>query len=83
MGIIEGYQNIHLLKIFKKRIAYGSAGFPLNISWQKYEKGICPVAEKLHNKTFLGLELCLFDINSKDINFIANCFKNVWHKLKI
>tara|TARA_B100000989_G_C19497686_1_gene452813 strand:- start:171 stop:1388 length:1218 start_codon:yes stop_codon:yes gene_type:complete len=83
IGIIEGYQNIHLLKIFKKRIAYGSAGFPLNVSWQKYEKGICPVAEKLHNKTFLGLELCLFDFNSKDINFIANCFKNVWHKLKI
>lgn len=83
VGIVEGYQNIHLLKIFKKRIAYGSRGFPLNISWQKYKKGICPVAEKLHDKTFLTLELCLFDINLKDINFIENCFKNVWLKLKI
>ena len=81
-GLIEGYQNIHLLEIFKKRVAYGTKGFPINKSWQKYKKGLCPVAEKLHEKNFIGLELCLFELREKDIIFITKCFRNVWKKYK-
>ena len=31
-GIAAGYQNVHLLPLFQKKIAYGSKGFPWNFS---------------------------------------------------
>ena len=55
-GLTNGYQNIHLLPMYQNKIAYGSNGFPWNSEICKreisYEEGICPVAEKLHSKTF-------------------------------
>ena len=55
-GVMEGYTNLHLLPLFQK-IAYGSKGFPWNSDICKrnvnYDRGICPVAEELHEKTFL------------------------------
>ena len=84
-GLMRGYVNLHLLPTFKNKIAYGSKGFPWtyensrqNIS---YEKGICPVAEKLHEQTFLGLEICDFDLSDNDIEKIGLAFKKVWANL--
>ena len=55
-GLAEGYTNIHLLPMYQKKIAYGSKGFPWTAAICKrdvsYAKGICPVAEELHDKTF-------------------------------
>ena len=33
-----------------------------------YKKGICKVVEKLHDKSFISLEVCLYDLNLKSIN---------------
>ena len=61
-GLIGGYINIHLLPMYQKKIAYGSKGFPWSSDICKrevnYTKGICPVAETLHESTFLGFEMC-------------------------
>jgi dTDP-4-amino-4,6-dideoxygalactose transaminase len=84
-GLISGYANIHLLPIFQKKIAYGSKGFPWSSDICKrdidYNKGICPVAEELHDKTFLGYEMCLHNLNEKDTNLIIDAFKKVWDNL--
>ncbi len=84
-GLISGYANIHLLPIFQKKIAYGSKGFPWSSDICKreidYNKGICPVAEELHDKTFLGYEMCLHNLNEKDTNLIIDAFKKVWNNL--
>ena len=84
-GLMRGYVNLHSLPTFKNKIAYGSKGFPWtyensrqNIS---YKKGICPVAEKLHEETFLGLEICDFDLLDNDIEKIGLAFKKVWANL--
>ena len=84
-GLINGYANIHLLPIFQKKIAYGSKGFPWssdicsnNIS---YLKGICPVAEKLNDKEFLGFEMCLHNLSEKDVKLVIDCFRKVWDNL--
>ena len=47
----------------KKKIAYGSSGFPWKPFNQRisYKKGNCKVAEDLHNKTFFYLSLCSYD----------------------
>ena len=84
-GLISGYANIHLLPIFQKKIAYGSKGFPWSSDICKreidYNKGICPVAEELNDKTFLGYEMCLHNLNEKDTNLIIDAFKKVWNNL--
>ncbi len=80
-GLIEGYQNVHLLPIFQKKIAYGSKHFPWSLNKKRtisYDKGICPNAEYLHQSSFLGIEMCLYDLKPKDITFIGKAFKKVW-----
>jgi dTDP-4-amino-4,6-dideoxygalactose transaminase len=84
-GISGGYQNVHLLPMLKKKIAFGTKNFPWSFNKKKfvYKKGLCPVAEKLHNKTFFKIEVCMFDLGIRDIEFITKAFFNVWKKLKI
>ncbi len=81
-GLIGGYTNIHMLPIYQKKIAYGSKGFP----WSSdichreinYSKGICPVAEDLHDETFLGFEMCLHKMSDNEIQSMISAFKKVW-----
>ena len=86
-GLIEGYTNIHLLPIFQKKIAYGSKGFPWTSDICKrevnYSKGICPVAEELHDSSFLGYEMCLHQLNDQEIDLIIQSFKKVWSNLEL
>ncbi len=88
-GLMEGYANIHMLPMYQRKIAYGSNGFPFNAEFCSrevdYSKGICPNAEKLHDETFLGYEMCLHELSEEDINLIIQVFKKVWknlHKLR-
>ena len=82
-GIIEGYTNLHLLPIYQKKIAYGKKNFPWSTfkSNINYKKGICPVAEKLHQKSFIGILLCSYDFRISDIKTISNIIKKVWSNL--
>lgn len=80
--VSEGYQNIHLLPLYQKKIAYGSRGFPWNSEFNRrnisYEKGICPVAENFHESQVLALGLCTYDFTDLEIEQIASGFKKVW-----
>ena len=71
--------------MYQKKIAYGEKGFPWSYFNNKvtYKKGICPIAEEMHEKFFFGIEVCLFDLGKKEINFIINSFYKTWNKLKI
>lgn len=84
-GLSDGYVCTHLLPMYQYKIAYGSKGFPWNSEIYKknitYKKGICPVAENLHFKSYLGLSFDLYDFTLNDINLIIKSFKKVWKKL--
>ena len=84
-GLNEGYVNIHRLPIFKKKIAFGKNGYPWSMQNKNlnYGKNLCPNAENLHSKTFIGFEICLFDLSKKDVVNIAEAFIKVWKHLKI
>ena len=86
VGLTEGYVLTHLLPMFQKKIAYGSKGFPWKIGNKinkiDYSRGICPVAEDLHFKSFIGFEMCLFDLTIKDCDLISKSFKKVWNNLE-
>ncbi len=80
VGLNEGYQNLHRLPMFQKKIAYGSNGFP----WKKfnqrisYKKGDCKVAEDLHDKSFFYLSLCSYDFKISHMRKFAKIFRNKW-----
>ncbi len=79
------YMNLHLLPIFTKKVAYNLKNFPWSLNKKKYsyKKGDCPVAERMNEKHYLGLNMWKYDYTEKDIRYIINKFKEVWIKLKI
>ena len=81
----KNYQNLHLLPMFQEKICYGSNGFPWKGSTISnevdYSKGICPVAEKLNDKEFMGLFLCGSEYNKNEIQSIINAFDKVFSNL--
>ncbi len=85
VAVSNRYQNIHLLPTYQKKIAYGSQGFPWSSDICKrdvsYEKGICPVAEKLQDSTYLGFGMCVYDLSDSDIDSIIAAFQKVWANL--
>lgn len=84
-GLGEGYVNVHLLPIYQKKIAYGSNGFPWILKEARqdidYTKGICPVAETLHDKTFISFGICMYELSCDDIDLMASAFRKVWKNL--
>ena len=66
-------------------MAYGSNGFPWTAHFSKrnidYKKGICPVAEKLQEKTYIGFGICQYELSDNDVSLIIKSFKKVWNNL--
>jgi dTDP-4-amino-4,6-dideoxygalactose transaminase len=84
-GLVRGYQNLHLLPMFKHKIAYGAGGFPWSSPYASrqvdYGKGICPTAEQLHARTFLGINLCMCEYDQGDVELVIAAFRKVWSQL--
>lgn len=85
IGLAGGYTNIHLLPVYQQKIAYGSKGFPWTSDVCRrdvsYRKGICPVAERLHDSTYMGFAMCMHELSDGDVDLIVKAFHKVWHWL--
>jgi len=83
--ISSGYQNIHLIPMYQKKIAFGSKGFPWSSEFCKrevsYDKGICPNAEYLNDNSYIGFGMCVYDLTLEDIKLIIKSFHKVWKNL--
>ena len=81
----EGYANIHLLPLFQEKVAYGRRGFPWSSDIYsgevQYGKGICPIAEDLHDRTMMGLNISGYEYSVDQIDLIVQAFHKVWNKL--
>ena len=86
-GIATKYQNLHLLPMYQKKIAYGSKGFPWNSEFCRrdvdYSKGICPVAESLVDESFLAFGICQYELQNSDVDLIIKAFEKVWFNLDL
>jgi dTDP-4-amino-4,6-dideoxygalactose transaminase len=84
-GLAAGYTNLHLLPMYQKKMAYGSSGFPWtsDICHREvdYKKGICPVAENLHDNNFIVLAMCLNEYADRDVDLVVAAFRKVWAQL--
>ena len=80
-----GYQNLHLLPMYQKRLAYGRRGFPWTADFYKgdvsYARGICPVAETLHDESFLQIGLCSHAFTDREVDLVIDAFRKVWEHL--
>jgi dTDP-4-amino-4,6-dideoxygalactose transaminase len=85
-ALFAGYINLHLLPMYQKKIAYGTKGFPWTSDICRrdvsYAKGICPVAEDMHERRFLSLAICSYDFSNEDIDLIVGAFHKVWRNLE-
>lgn len=85
IGLASGYANIHMLPMYQNKIAYGSNGFPWSSEICRrdvsYAKGICPVAEELHDKTYLGYQMCMHQLDDHEVDLTVKAFKKVWRNL--
>lgn len=81
-GLTEGYTNLHMLPMYQRKQAYGSKSFPWSLRENKedfdYSKGICPIAEKLHDEELLILELCQYEYTDEDVALTIRAFKKVF-----
>ena len=84
--VYGGYQNIHLQPMYQRKIAYGRDGFPWNLHPEEehpdYEKGICPVAEKLHDHEVICLQICQHDYDARQTELVGEAFLKVWKNLE-
>lgn len=85
LDIDFGYINLHLYPLFKKKIAYGDNHFPWVIGNTKskvnYYKGMCPVAEELHDETLIRINMCEKEFNKKELLYFTKTFVRVWKSI--
>ena len=81
------FANIHLLPLYQKKIAYGEKGFPWKSDICKrnvdYGKGICPVAEGLHDKSYLGFQMCVHEMTNVEVDLMIEAFHKVWNNIRL
>ena len=77
----SGYvRPLYLLPLYQRRIAYGTQGFPFSLreGTVNYGKGLCPVAERMHEKELFLHELMLPSLEEDDLDDVAKAFDKVW-----
>lgn len=78
MGYVE---PIYLQPLYQQRIAFGKDGFPFTYPGYhgqvSYEKGICPVTERMHYQELLYADVCHANMSRDDLVDVANAFSKV------
>ena len=86
-AVMNGYQNIHSLPLFKKQLTYRSNPLPYSLISKKRLEEITnfelKVAENLHLSSFLGINWCAKKLNFEDVKLIGKAFEKVWSNLDI
>ncbi len=73
-----GYvRPLYLLPVFQRRIAIGREGWPFTLANVRYDKGLCPVAERMHEKEWLGFETCQYDVSDETADRLVEAVRKV------
>ena len=86
LPIAQGYvRPIYLEPMYQRRIAFGRDGFPFTYSGYKgqvsYERGICPVTERMHFSELMYLPLCHANMKETDRADVVHAFQKVFSHL--
>lgn len=73
-----GYvKPLYLLPMFQQRIAVGRDGWPFTLTKRSYHKGLCPVAERLHEIELMGFDNCCLKVTDDDLDGLIAAFRKV------
>jgi dTDP-4-amino-4,6-dideoxygalactose transaminase len=74
----EGYVvPVYLLPLFQKRIAIGSRGFPFTLGNRTYPKGLCAVAEAMHETHLLQFQPVSWDADDEQVDMLIDAIRKV------
>ena len=74
----EGYlRPLYLLPLFQQRRAFGRDGFPFTLTERRYDKGLCPTAERLHEKEIIVFEPCAYGVDDALVERLVEAFRKV------
>lgn len=82
-----GYvKPIYLEPLYQRRIAYGKKGCPFTCNFFgmkiNYQKGICPVTERMFEKELMITPICRYPHTKNDMNDVVNAFEKVFDNLE-
>ena len=81
-NLIQGYQNLHRLPLFANQLTYKKNPLPYSLLSKKRAKELrnvsLPIAEKLHQESFLGLNWCAHEFEDSAIESMVEAFSKVW-----
>lgn len=77
-----GYAKpLYLQSLYQKRIGFGKANYPFsdqaNKTVMNYEKGLCPITEKMHFELLITHELMRPGMTKKDLDDVVAAFYKV------
>lgn len=80
--LVEGYvEPIYLEPMYRERIAYGAGGYPWSHATGappvSYERGICPVTERMHDREVLYTNVCHGCIEQADLDDVCEAIEKV------
>jgi dTDP-4-amino-4,6-dideoxygalactose transaminase len=80
--LFEGYvEPIYLQPLYQHRIAIGADGFPFTYPGYKgdvcYDRGICPVTERMHFEELIYTNVCHADATPSDMDDVFEAFAKV------
>ncbi len=81
--VFEGYvEPIYLQPMYQEQTLYGTVHCPFQCPHYKgkvsYERGLCPVTERMHYKELLFTNVCHADIRRRDLEDFVRAFRKVW-----
>ena len=78
----QGYvAPLYMLPAFQRRHAIGRDGFPFNLTDRQYDRGLCPVAERCHERELLEFAVCVFDMSDTETDAVIGAFHKVFENL--
>ena len=82
LPIFEGYvKPLYLLQAFQQRIAIGRHGWPFTLTEQFYEKGLCPIAERMYEHELIEFCICSYQLKEEELTNVIKAFHKVYGQL--
>ncbi len=68
--------------MYQKKIAYGPDGWPFtSVDEVSYDKGICPVCERMHFDELIFTGVCRHPHTKEDIDDVAKAFEKIYDNI--
>jgi dTDP-4-amino-4,6-dideoxygalactose transaminase len=79
----QGYvEPIYLEPVYQQRIAFGKDGFPFTYPGYKghvsYDRGICPVTERMHDEELILTDICRAGVTKRDLEDTVTAFTKIF-----